>query len=89
VKLDQEQQVWSRVEEKPSQNPYTTQPKVLDTGIQQRTKQPSDFVESRFACVSPSSKAALFILQTYYYSQQLRRRSNCGLPKLKRLKKEE
>ena len=49
VKLDQEQQVWSRVEEKTSQNPYTTQPKVLDTGIQQRTKQPSDFVESRFA----------------------------------------
>ena len=49
VKLDQEQQVWSRVEEKISQNPYTTQPKVLDTGIQQRTKQPSDFVESRFA----------------------------------------
>jgi len=50
VKLDQEEQVWSRVEEIYfSQNPYTTQPEVLDTGIQQRTKQPSDFVESRFA----------------------------------------
>ena len=50
MKLDQEEQVWSRVEEIHfSQNPYTTQPEVLDTGIQQRTKQPSDFVESRFA----------------------------------------